>query len=46
MVLEKIIIVEMKNMPHTTTYEEKRIVSIGVSTLIAETINQLGYYYL
>lgn len=45
MVLEKIILVEMKNMPLNTTYEEKRIVSLGASALISETVNQLGYNY-
>lgn len=43
MVLEKIILVEMKNMPLNTTYEEKRIVSLGAASLISENVNQLKY---
>lgn len=42
MVVEKIMLPELKGMPQTTTYEEKRIVAIGVAAMVAETSNVLG----
>ncbi len=42
MVIERILLPELKGMPQTTTYEEKRIVAIGVASLVGETFNALG----
>jgi len=45
MVVERIILAEMKQMPQTTTYEEKRIVTIGVAALVTDTVAVLGSFY-
>ncbi|KAL3121788.1 hypothetical protein niasHT_002016 [Heterodera trifolii] len=45
MVLDKILLNEMQAMPQTTTYEEKRIVTIGAAKLITETTAFLGPRY-
>uniref|UniRef100_A0A0N5AQY9 Exportin-2 n=1 Tax=Syphacia muris TaxID=451379 RepID=A0A0N5AQY9_9BILA len=45
MVIEKIMIAELKNMGSTTTYEEKRIVCIGVAKLISDTVEGLSDLY-
>lgn len=37
MVMEKILMSEMRAMPQTTSYEEKRVVTIGAAKLIAES---------
>ena len=42
MVVEKILIAELANMCNTTTYDEKRICCIGVSNLIADTVQNIG----
>uniref|UniRef100_A0A183CBE9 Cse1 domain-containing protein n=1 Tax=Globodera pallida TaxID=36090 RepID=A0A183CBE9_GLOPA len=45
MVLDKILLTEMHAMPQTTTYEEKRIVTIGAAKLITDTTTFLGQRY-
>lgn len=42
MLLEKIIIPEMKLMPQTTTYEEKRLVIIGVVAILNDMGQNIG----
>jgi hypothetical protein len=46
MIVERILLVELKGMPQTTTYEEKRIIVIGAARLISETIQALRFYFL
>lgn len=43
MVMDRVVITEMRSMPQTTTYEEKRIVTIGAAKLITETASHLGW---
>lgn len=43
MLIEKIIIPEMKLMPQTTVYEEKRLVVIGVVAILNDMAKELGY---
>jgi len=45
MLVEKVILPELKQMPHTTVYEEKRIITYGISMLIQDTGTELGVYY-
>uniref|UniRef100_A0A914KZT5 Exportin-2 n=2 Tax=Meloidogyne incognita group TaxID=654580 RepID=A0A914KZT5_MELIC len=45
MIVERILLVELKGMPQTTTYDEKRIIVIGAARLISETIQVLGNNY-
>lgn len=42
MVVDKVIVAELKTMHNTTTYEEKRLCCIGFSNLLAETVDKLG----
>ncbi|KAI1711044.1 cse1 domain-containing protein [Ditylenchus destructor] len=45
MVMEKILVTEMKCMPQTTTYEEKRLLTIGVAAIVRDTVNIMGHLY-
>ena len=45
MIVERILLAELKGMPQTTTYEEKRIIVIGAARLISETIQALGLVF-
>ncbi|MFH4976641.1 hypothetical protein AB6A40_003350 [Gnathostoma spinigerum] len=45
MVVEKLLIPELKTMHNTTNFEEKRQCCIGVSNLLAETVDRLGPCY-
>lgn len=42
MLIEKVIIPEMKLMPQTTVYEEKRLVVIGVVAILNDMAKNLG----
>lgn len=41
MVTEKILVKEIKDMPQTTTYDEKRVIVIGIGTLIADAMQEV-----
>uniref|UniRef100_A0A915DYI5 Exportin-2 n=1 Tax=Ditylenchus dipsaci TaxID=166011 RepID=A0A915DYI5_9BILA len=45
MVMEKIMVAELKTMRQVHTYEEKRIITIGVAAIIKDTVNVLGQHY-
>jgi hypothetical protein len=42
MVVEKIVLPELKGMPQTSTYEEKRLIAIGVAAMAQGTCGVLG----
>lgn len=42
MVVERVLLVEMRLMPQTTTFDEKRLISVGVAALISEAVVELG----
>jgi exportin-2 (importin alpha re-exporter) len=41
MVMEKIVVGQLKEMPQTTSFDEKRLIVIGISSIIAETVQEL-----
>lgn len=45
MLLDRILIPELRQMPQTTTFEEKRVVAIGAGRLITEAIGYIGNNY-